>query len=159
PLRPFSLPLLALCSGFFASGGIASGEPPHPHEPEFGPDIEPRGPEGEPIERYKVPFQDGMLRIPGGEFVMGYEGPLPAEPNEKPAHAVRISPFWIDRTEVTTGDMRACLDRGSCTARLGSGPTCTWAGSTRRCPSTAFPGWRPTLTAAPSASGFLPRPS
>jgi formylglycine-generating enzyme required for sulfatase activity len=66
-----------------------------------------------------------MLQIPGGEFLMGYDGPLPHEPNEMPAHLVRVSTFWIDRTEVTVGDMRACLDRGDCSARLGAGPLCT----------------------------------
>jgi formylglycine-generating enzyme required for sulfatase activity len=137
--RPFLLSLVALFGAALAYAGVASGEPPHPHEPEFGPDIEPRSPEGEPIERYKVPFQDGMLRIPGGEFVMGYEGPLAAEPNEKPAHAVKIAPFWIDRTEVTVEDMRACIDRGSCTARLGSGPTCTMGRLERKVPINCVP--------------------
>jgi formylglycine-generating enzyme required for sulfatase activity len=50
---------------------------------------------------------------------------MPHEPNERPAHVVRVATFWIDRNEVTVGDMRACLDRGACTARLGAGPLCT----------------------------------
>lgn len=66
-----------------------------------------------------------MLQIPGGEFTMGYDGPLPHEPNERPAHLVRVNTFWIDRTEVTVADMRACLERGDCSARLGAGPLCT----------------------------------
>ena len=117
--------------------GAARGEPPHPHEPEYGPDID-FPPEYEPaprerralppvvhIERRVVPSEGGMLQIPGGEFSMGYDGPLPHEPNERPAHVVRVATFWIDRTEVTVGDMRACMDRGDCTVRLGAGPLCT----------------------------------
>jgi formylglycine-generating enzyme required for sulfatase activity len=121
---------------WLAAAGVASGEPPHPHEPdspdiEFPPEYEPpskREPRHAPeatYERRKVPTEGGMLQIPGGEFQMGYDGPLPGEPNEKPAHLVRVTTFWIDRTEVTVGDMRACIDRGGCTARLGTGPLCT----------------------------------
>jgi formylglycine-generating enzyme required for sulfatase activity len=128
--------VLALSAGLFATGQ-AQGEPPHPHEPEYGPDIEfppeyeepprreRRAAPSERVERRAVPSEGGMLQIPGGEFSMGYDGPLPHEPNERPAHVVRVATFWIDRTEVTVGDMRACIDRGACTARLGAGPLCT----------------------------------
>jgi formylglycine-generating enzyme required for sulfatase activity len=43
---------------------------------------------------------EGMVWIPGGEFAMGSTGPL-ARPDEAPVHRVRVSGFWIDRTEVT----------------------------------------------------------
>ncbi len=42
----------------------------------------------------------GMVRIPGGEFVMGNDG-AGAWPDEKPAHRVAVSSFWMDATEVT----------------------------------------------------------
>jgi formylglycine-generating enzyme required for sulfatase activity len=128
--------LLALTAGLLLTH-VALAEPPHPHEPDFPdvdfpPEYEPRvrphregRAQEERFERVKVPSEGGMLQLPGGEFQMGYDGPLFGEPNERPAHLVRIGAFWIDRTEVTVGDMRACLDRGDCTARLGSGPTCT----------------------------------
>jgi formylglycine-generating enzyme required for sulfatase activity len=133
------IPLVLLSSVLALSGARARGEPPHPHEPEYGPDIdfppeyeEPRREEprrraapADRIEHRAVPSEGGMLQIPGGEFSMGYDGPLPHEPNERPAHVVRVGSFWIDRTEVTVGDMRACIDKGACTARLGSGPLCT----------------------------------
>ena len=38
--------------------------------------------------------------IPGGTFSMGSTDPL-ARPDEQPVHRVRVSGFWIDRTEVT----------------------------------------------------------
>src|SRR5262245_6562641 len=93
--------VLAL-SGGLVSFGPARGEPPHPHEPESGPDIEyppeyeepsrreRRAPAAERIERRTVPSEGGMLQIPGSEFSMGYDGPLPHEPNERPAHLVRV---------------------------------------------------------------------
>jgi formylglycine-generating enzyme required for sulfatase activity len=119
------LPALLVLSGG-ALVGPARGEPPHPHEPEYVPEAEPRpSPAEEPVERRKVQLQNGMLHIPGGEFSMGYEGPTPGEPNERPVHIVKLAPFWIDRTEVTAEDMRGCIDRGACTLGLGKGPNCT----------------------------------
>ncbi|MBL8964203.1 MAG: formylglycine-generating enzyme family protein [Phycisphaerae bacterium] len=43
---------------------------------------------------------NGMVWIPGGEFKMGSTDPL-ARPDERPVHRVRVSGFWMDRTEVT----------------------------------------------------------
>ena len=42
----------------------------------------------------------GMVLIPGGEFVMGSNA-SGAWPDEKPAHRVSVSGFWMDATEVT----------------------------------------------------------
>ena len=41
-----------------------------------------------------------MVLIPGGEFMMGSDGRL-AKNNERPAHKVILSPFWIAKTDVT----------------------------------------------------------
>jgi formylglycine-generating enzyme required for sulfatase activity len=41
-----------------------------------------------------------MVAIPGGEFTMGTDSEL-GWPDEKPAHQVRVDPFWMDETEVT----------------------------------------------------------
>ena len=43
----------------------------------------------------------GMLRIPGGGFLMGSDHHYP---EEKPAHRVTVSPFWMERTTVTNAD-------------------------------------------------------
>lgn len=48
----------------------------------------------------------GMMWIPGGEFIMGSDDRL-AKPNERPAHKVRVSGFWIDRTPVTNAQFAA----------------------------------------------------
>lgn len=46
----------------------------------------------------------GMLRIPAGTFVMGNDtGPL----DQRPAHEVTVSAFWMDRTEVTNAQFAA----------------------------------------------------
>jgi sulfatase modifying factor 1 len=45
----------------------------------------------------------GMVRIPGGEFMMGSSTRL-AKENEKPAHKVRVDSFWIDQTDVTNAE-------------------------------------------------------
>jgi formylglycine-generating enzyme required for sulfatase activity len=48
----------------------------------------------------------GMAWIPGGEFTMGTAGPV-GWPDEKPAHRVRVSGFWMDETDVTNAQFRA----------------------------------------------------
>lgn len=65
------------------------------------------------VPRVVVASKDGMLRIPGGRFVMG-SADRQAPANERPPRAVTLAPFWIDRTEVTVGMYRACVDRGVC---------------------------------------------
>ncbi|MFN8468677.1 MAG: SUMF1/EgtB/PvdO family nonheme iron enzyme [Caldilineaceae bacterium] len=51
-----------------------------------------------------------------GLFTMGApDGDTAAEPIEKPAHAVELHGFWIQRTEVTNRQYRACVEAGVCT--------------------------------------------
>ena len=70
-------------------------------------------------------LKDGMLRIPGGRFTMGTsEKNAPA--NERPARSVAVPAFWIDRTEVTVGAYRACVERGACQRPTRTSPTCTF---------------------------------
>ncbi len=53
-----------------------------------------------------APTRDGMVWVPGGEFTMGTDAEA-GWPDEKPAHRVRVNPFWIDATEVTNAQFRA----------------------------------------------------
>ena len=60
-----------------------------------------------------------MVFVPGGEFWMGSDGytekgVFVQEPYERPVHTVALSPFWLDRTEVTVGQYRLCLEAGAC---------------------------------------------
>lgn len=49
---------------------------------------------------------EGMVMIPGRTFMMGSTGA--GEPrNEKPAHRVTVSSFWMDATEVTNAQFAA----------------------------------------------------
>ncbi len=48
--------------------------------------------------------QSGMIRIPGGTFVMGSDRHYP---EEAPVHRVTVDPFWIDATPVTNAQFRA----------------------------------------------------
>jgi sulfatase modifying factor 1 len=42
---------------------------------------------------------DGMVRLAGGEFLMGT--PRPSPDDQRPVHRVELAPFWIDATHVT----------------------------------------------------------
>lgn len=48
----------------------------------------------------------GMAFIPGGTLLMGGDNPQ-ADPNEYPKHAVEVSAFWMDETEVTNRQFAA----------------------------------------------------
>lgn len=51
----------------------------------------------------------GMRWVPTREFTMGSDDPE-ARPDERPAHRVRVSGFWIDETEVTNAQFAAFVD-------------------------------------------------
>ena len=55
----------------------------------------------------------GMIEIAGGNFFMGsdLEDALDLE---KPSHKVTVGQFCIDKTEVTVGAYKACVDAGKC---------------------------------------------
>jgi len=59
------------------------------------------------------PCPTGMIRIEGGEFFMGSSDPRALD-NEKPAHSVTLSPYCIDKTEVTVDAYRVCSESGKC---------------------------------------------
>lgn len=54
---------------------------------------------------------DGMVPIPGLTFTMG---DAKAKDHRAPARKVTVSPFCIDKTEVTTTAWRACEASGAC---------------------------------------------
>lgn len=56
---------------------------------------------------------DGMLLlyVPEGPFPMGAED---GYSDEKPVHAVNLSAFWVDQTEVTNGMYALCVEAGAC---------------------------------------------
>jgi formylglycine-generating enzyme required for sulfatase activity/serine/threonine protein kinase len=55
-----------------------------------------------------APCPEGMILHPGGKFMMGTPEGKTSYPNERPVHEVTLSPFCLDRTEVTVAAYRAC---------------------------------------------------
>ena len=56
----------------------------------------------------KLPGRDGMLRLPGGVFMMGT--PRPAPDDQRPVHRVILAPFWLDSTHVTNRQFAEFID-------------------------------------------------
>ena len=54
---------------------------------------------------------EGMVLIPGGEFMMGAADGLP---DMRPMHRVYVSTYWLDMHEVTNRQYRQCLESGGC---------------------------------------------
>jgi formylglycine-generating enzyme required for sulfatase activity len=65
-----------------------------------------------------------QITVPAGDFAMGCDPKLDAmyRPDEGPVHAVSLSTFTIDQTEVTQAQYYECVAAGVCLA-----PTCDWS--------------------------------
>ena len=100
-------------------------------EPRYGPAVP--NPFDEPapsrpvVVRPAVPLRHGMLRIPGGTFMMGSSSSK-APANEHPQQLVTVGPYWIDRTEVTVGAYSACVSAGACRRPTRTSSACTYDG-------------------------------
>jgi formylglycine-generating enzyme required for sulfatase activity len=77
------------------------------------------------IVRQQVQSRDGMLRLSGGRFTVG-SASTKSPPNERPARPSSVAPLWIDRTEVTVGAYRVCVEAGTCARPARSSATCTF---------------------------------
>jgi eukaryotic-like serine/threonine-protein kinase len=66
-----------------------------------------------------------MVAIPGGRFFLGADD---GSDSEKPAHKVALSPYCLDKFEVTTADYKQCSDSGECQR---AGTTNEWEGIER----------------------------
>ena len=62
------------------------------------------------IEGDGITGPKGMMWVPGGRFQMGSDHPLSQE-NERPAHAVRVKGFWMDRSHVTNSNFAAFVEK------------------------------------------------
>lgn len=69
---------------------------------------------------------EGMVKIPGGQYFQGSDA-KDAMDSEKPAHQVKLYPFFIDLYEVTAKAYRACSDIGKCKR---AGTEVDWPGIT-----------------------------
>jgi len=101
------------------------GEPDDPHAANAENPYDEPAPSRVPLVHQTVAARDGMLRLPGGRFVMGSANQR-SPANERPAHPVVVAPFWIDRTEVTVGAYRTCVEAGACARPARSSARCTY---------------------------------
>lgn len=77
------------------------------------------------VAKVPVALQGGMLHLPGGRFVMGSSNPR-APANERPSRTLSVTTFWIDRTEVTVGAYRSCVDAHACARPERTSANCTF---------------------------------
>lgn len=68
-----------------------------------------------PAEEPAEAAQDDMIWIPGGAFVMGT---TTCDADEAPEHRVDVKGFYLDATEVSTGDYARCVADGRCSAEV-----------------------------------------
>lgn len=129
-----ALALIAVAFALAEDGGAAPAPAPQPASTEGEPDegehtppapTPPAPPKPTPMVRPPAVQKDGMVRVPGGRFTMG-SSEKNAHPNERPARVVSVPPFWIDRTEVTVGAYRACVESGKCERPARSSTACTY---------------------------------
>ncbi|MBX3229341.1 MAG: SUMF1/EgtB/PvdO family nonheme iron enzyme [Labilithrix sp.] len=107
------------------------------------------------LVRQSVVVKDGMARIPGGKFTMGTDDKK-APPNERPSRVVVVPPFWLDKTEVTVGAYRACVDKGACPRPVRSSLECTWDKGEPQLPISCV-SWTNASTYCASVGKRLPR--
>jgi len=104
-------------------GSDEKPEPGSDEKPEPGSDKEPEEPSS-PAEPAK-PLD--WVSFDAGSFKMGTDG---GDDDEGPAHRVKVAAFEMNRTEVTVGQYRVCVDAEKCQAPA-TGPKCNWAQSDR----------------------------
>lgn len=131
----------------------APAVPPHVEEDE--PDHPSPAPKPAAVARPPAVVKDGMVRIPGGRFTMGSDDKK-APSNERPSRTVVVPPFWIDKTEVTVGAYRACVDRGACPRPARSSTSCTYDLGDPQLPISCVP-WTSAQAFCVAVNKRLPR--
>jgi formylglycine-generating enzyme required for sulfatase activity len=113
-------------ASFFAKSGLVStSAPPAGTSPEALPSA---NQSTAPAAQVKVSpeLTEGMVAIPGGTFTMGAAD---GDEKDKPATRVTLSPYYIDRLEVSAAQYRACVESGKCLPieQVWSGTPCNWS--------------------------------
>jgi formylglycine-generating enzyme required for sulfatase activity len=106
-----------------------------------------------PVTTSSLVAPGSLVAIPAGPFEMGCDATVHPEctGDEAPVHTISLSPYWIEATEVTTLQWRACFEAHVCPAldgeptaddapvgfvpRQGADTYCEWLG--RRLPTEA----------------------
>jgi sulfatase modifying factor 1 len=108
-----------------SSGAHEDVEPDEPHPGSAENPYEESQQNRPTVPRQTVLARDGMLRLPGGRFVLGSSSPR-APANERPARPSSLSTFWIDRTEVTVGAYQTCVTAAACSRPARASASCTY---------------------------------
>ncbi|HTQ88088.1 MAG TPA: SUMF1/EgtB/PvdO family nonheme iron enzyme, partial [Streptosporangiaceae bacterium] len=100
----------------FAFGMIAQHEVQHDetmlitHQIRAGVPVLPaRAPDPAPADAFRLPSE---VFVPGGPFTMGTSTEPWALDNERPAHTVRVAPFYLDTAPVTCGAYSEFIEDG-----------------------------------------------
>ncbi len=91
-----------------------SQAPPPAHSASAAPvhaSAKPAAPASGAVKELECPA--GMISIRGASFYMGSDDDRD-EPQERPAHNVLLSPYCIDKFELTVDKYKACSDDGQC---------------------------------------------
>ncbi len=96
-----------------------------------------------------------MIRIPGATFTMGSSDPK-SPANERPRHVETVAAFFIDKTEVSVGAYRRCVDSHACTRPARSSPACTFDAGDDRLPVSCVH-WRDAEAYCRDVGKRLPR--
>jgi formylglycine-generating enzyme required for sulfatase activity len=75
-----------------------------------------------PVPEPVAPCAANQISIPGGTFWMGSKD---GDDDENPVHKVTLSPYCIDKTEVTVAAYRECVKKGKCQPPDAQS-LCTW---------------------------------
>ena len=138
-----------------ASTAAAPSTPAEGEGEEPGPPSSAPVPKPPKVQATTTMTKDGMVRVPGGRFIMG-SADRAAPPNERPPRGVEVPPFWIDRTEVTVSAYRACVERGACPRPTGASTSCTYEASEPELPVNCVP-WSSAQVYCAAVGKRLPR--
>jgi formylglycine-generating enzyme required for sulfatase activity len=128
---------------------------PSSNDPGRAPSSAP-SPSGSPSSTPSI--ADGeMVHVPGATYAMGSSDPK-SPPNERPRHVETVTSFFIDRTEVTVGAYRRCVESRACARPERSSPSCTYDLGDPRLPVSCVH-WRDAEAYCRDVGKRLPRES
>ncbi len=73
----------------------------------------------------RIRVENGAVLVPAGNYKLGTDdakAPIP----ERPSRHGFVPAFWMDKTEVSVADYRACVDAGACARPRKSSARCTY---------------------------------
>ncbi len=110
-------PLIIVFAIFLSSCGLGNAQPTAITLPTALPSQVGAGSQSSQAGQTRTNSKDGMVQVfvPSGSFRMGGVD-ADAQSDEKPAHNVSMSSFWIDKVEVTNSMYQLCVQANACDA-------------------------------------------